>query len=146
MPARQPFARELGTGALGFAAGSARAPDGAREAALDLLTQLGVAEGLGRDMLLEAILFAYLNRKLLEDMMGGLYALVGERFQATAVYAKQRIYRAIERAWTRGNVQAQMICSSTPSTTGARSRPIRKCPRCCGYTTLGGYEWRTSNG
>lgn len=127
--------------------GQQRAPDGAREAALDLLTQLGVAEGLGRDMLLEAILFAYLNRKLLEDMMGGLYALVGERFQATAVYAKQRIYRAIERAWTRGNVQAQYdLFLNTIDDRRAKPTNTEMIALIADILRLEGYEWRTSNG
>ena len=123
------------------------APPGARKKALDLLAQLGFGEEKGRDMLLEAILFAYLDRKLLDDMMSGLYALVGERFHVSAVYAKQRIYRAIERAWTRGDAQAQYeLFLNTIDDMRAKPTNTEMIALVADILRLEGYEWRTSNG
>jgi len=124
-----------------------QAPAGAHARAKQILARLGVKEGPGHDMLLCAILYAYLDRKILNDMMGGLYALVAERFSATPVYVKQRIYRAIERAWTKGDAQAQYdTFLNTIDEKRAKPTNTEMIALIADILRLEGFEWRTSNG
>ncbi len=120
-------------------------PDGAKRRALELLTQLGVQDGPGRDMLLCAVLHAYLDRKLISDMMAGLYSVVAEHFSTTAVYVKQRIYRAIERAWTRGNAQMQYeLFLNTIDDKRAKPTNTDMIALIADILRLEGFEWQIS--